>query len=61
MRRSRAPHFAMLLSLDSARQTLGGAVSPLMRDLVNEPMLLQVMLQLRAQPECDGLATGRPD
>ena len=27
MRRGRAPHFAMLLSLDSTGQTLGGAVS----------------------------------
>jgi hypothetical protein len=27
------------------------------RDLVNEPMMRQIMLQLRAQPERDGLAT----
>jgi hypothetical protein len=27
------------------------------RDLVNEPMMQQIMLQLQAQPECDGLAT----
>ena len=28
-----------------------------MRDLVNEPMMRQIILQLQAQPECDGLAT----
>jgi hypothetical protein len=27
------------------------------RDLVNEPMMRQVMLQFQAQPERDGLAT----
>jgi hypothetical protein len=27
------------------------------RDLVNEPMMRQIMLQVQAQPECDGLAT----
>jgi hypothetical protein len=27
------------------------------RDLINEPMMRQIMLQLRAQPERDGLAT----
>jgi hypothetical protein len=28
-----------------------------MRDLVNEPMMRQIMRQIRAQPERDGLAT----
>jgi hypothetical protein len=28
-----------------------------MRDLVNEPMMRQIMRQIRAEPERDGLAT----
>ena len=36
---------------------IGALLRLSMRDLVNEPMMRQIMLQLRAQPECDGLAT----
>jgi len=36
---------------------IGALMRLSMRDLVNEPMMRQIMLQLRAQPERDGLAT----